>query len=267
MTGEPFVLQHDESRDMLITDPQPNIETLSKYYESNEYISHTDTNKGFVSSLYQFVKKYSLSKKLQLITSLNKGSGNLLDIGAGTGDFLKLAKEYKWNVTGVEINEGARKLAKEKGITLAETITEVASQQFDVVTLWHVLEHLPNLEATIEQLEKLVRPGGTLIIAVPNFKSYDAKHYKQFWAAYDTPRHLWHFSRKSMKSLFSKEMELKKVKPMIFDSFYVSLLSEKYKSGLTFSLRGLLIGLWSNIAAMNTKEHSSLIYCYKKIQK
>ena len=249
---------------MLMTNPQPREEMLAKYYDSDEYISHTDKSRGLLAVLYKWVKKYSLSKKLQLITGLNNGAGNLLDVGAGTGDFLKLAKEYKWIVEGVEVNESARKRSEDKGVFLAKTIEAISKKQFDVVTLWHVLEHLPNLDETIEQLETLVKPGGVLIIAVPNFKSYDAKYYKEFWAAYDTPRHLWHFSRNSMRRLFSKDMTLIKVKPMIFDSFYVSLLSEKYKTGKTFSLKGIFVGFWSNLAALQTKEHSSLIYCYKK---
>lgn len=264
VTGESFALLYDEEREMLLTSPQPNEADLPIYYKSEAYISHTDTNKGIVATLYQWVKKYSLSKKLRLITGLNKGAGTLLDIGAGTGDFLKLAQDYGWKVSGVEVNKSARSLSEKKGIALAETLESVSGQQFDVVTLWHVLEHLPNLERTLQELEALVKPGGVLIIAVPNFKSFDASYYKEYWAAYDTPRHLWHFSRKAMRGLFSDSIKLIKSKPMIFDSFYVSLLSEKYKTGNTFSPRALLVGLWSNLSALGTKENSSLIYCFKK---
>jgi 2-polyprenyl-3-methyl-5-hydroxy-6-metoxy-1,4-benzoquinol methylase len=264
VTGESFDLLYDEEWEMLITSPQPNEEDLAAYYKSTEYISHSDSKKGMVATLYQWVKRYSLSKKLRLITMLNKGPGTVLDIGAGTGDFLKLAKDYHWKVVGVEVNESARKLSAEKGIELVERLYQVSEQHYDVVTLWHVLEHLPNLEATLQNLEALVNPGGVLILAVPNFKSFDAKFYHEFWAAFDTPRHLWHFSRKTMKSLFSDSMKLIKVKPMIFDSFYVSLLSEKYKTGKAFSIRAIFVGLWSNISALRTKEHSSLIYCFKK---
>lgn len=264
VTGESFALLYDEEKEMLLTSPQPNEADLPIYYKSEAYISHTDANKGIVATLYQWVKKYSLSKKLRLITGLNKGAGTLLDIGAGTGDFLKLAQDYSWTVSGVEVNKSARSLSEKKGIVLAETLKSVSGQQFDVVTLWHVLEHLPNLERTLTELEALVKPGGVLIIAVPNFKSFDASYYKEYWAAYDTPRHLWHFSRKAMRGLFSDSMKLIKSKPMIFDSFYVSLLSEKYKTGNAFSLRALLVGLWSNLSALGTKENSSLIYCFKK---
>lgn len=266
VSGESFKLVYDAKREILVTSPQPEPEELSKYYESENYISHTDETKGLMASLYQMVKKYSLSKKLRLIASLNKGSGSLLDIGAGTGEFLKLAKQYDWNVQGVEPNEKARNFASEKDLSLSQSIDELSGSTFDVVTLWHVLEHLPDLESTISKIEAFVKPGGVLIIAVPNFKSYDARHYKNYWAAYDAPRHLWHFSKESMKVLFSSEMKLIKTKPMIFDSFYVSLLSEKYRSGKNFSLKAVFIGLWSNIAALRSGESSSHIYCFRKVK-
>jgi SAM-dependent methyltransferase len=264
VTGESFDLLIDSKRDMLITSPQPRAEDLAKYYQSDDYISHTDSRASFMASMYQNVKKYSLALKLRLILTLNGSPGLLLDIGAGTGDFLKLAKDNGWEVKGVEPNDDASNLAKKKSLEIYETIDKLSGQTFDVVTLWHVLEHLPDLEIVTEKIEALIKPGGTLIVAVPNFKSYDAKYYKNYWAAYDTPRHLWHFSKTAMGQIFSYSMTLVKTKPMIFDSFYVSLLSEKYKTGKSFSIKALLIGLWSNISALNTKESSSHIYCYKK---
>ena len=264
VSGESFDLLEDSERDMLITSPQPEVEDLAKYYESDAYISHTDSKKGLFASIYQNVRKYSLALKLRLITSLHGNEGSLLDIGAGTGDFLKLAKNNHWDVKGIEPNENAANLARQKGLVINESIDALEGQKFDVVTLWHVLEHLPDLEIIIEKIEALVKPGGILIVAVPNFRSYDAKFYKNYWAAYDTPRHLWHFSKVSMGKIFSSTIKLIKIKPMIFDSFYVSLLSEKYKTGKSFSIKALFIGLWLNLAGMNTKEYSSHIYCYKK---
>ncbi len=266
ITGEEFGLLYDAEKEMLVTSPQPAIENLSKYYKSEEYISHTDSKKGIASFLYQLVKKNALQKKISLITSLNNGAGSLLDIGAGTGDFLKQAKKKSWKISGVEPNESARKLAKEKGVNLKKRIEYYEEERFDVITLWHVLEHLPNLEKTISTIENLLKPGGILIVAVPNYKSFDAKHYKSNWAAYDAPRHLWHFSRSSMERLFSKDMELEKIKPMVFDSFYVSLLSEKNKTGKQNLIKAFLIGLQSNLSAWITREYSSLIYCFKKAE-
>ena len=264
VSGETFELVHDTDSDFLKTFPQPKIEELPKYYESQEYISHTDEKRGLISSLYQLVKKWSLQKKAKLILQQLGDVGSLLDVGAGTGDFLKVAKVKGWQVHGMEPNKNAAKLALEKGIDLKASLNDFEGKQFDVVTLWHVLEHIPDLEETILKLAALVKPQGALIIAVPNFKSFDAKHYGKFWAAYDVPRHLWHFSKESMKNLFAENFQLKKIEPMIFDSFYVSLLSEKYKTGRKFSLKAFWIGLFSNIKAKRSKEYSSHIYCFKK---
>tara|TARA_R100001480_G_scaffold83176_1_gene91453 strand:- start:226 stop:1074 length:849 start_codon:yes stop_codon:yes gene_type:complete len=264
VTGESFNLLLDEEREMLITSPKPDDEDLGRYYESENYISHTDSETGLMANVYQRVKKYSLNLKCRLIKKMSGGTGSLLDIGAGTGDFLKLAEEYHWEITGVEPNDVARENAEKKGIKLYTKLDKITNTHFDVITLWHVLEHLPNLQEDIEKIERLLKPGGSLIIAVPNYKSFDAKYYKEFWAAYDVPRHLWHFSRKSMQNLFSDNLTLERSKPMLFDSFYVSLLSEKYKSGKTFSIKALFVGLWSNLLALLSKESSSIIYCYQK---
>lgn len=264
LTGEEFELLFDEARDMLVTHPEPTQASLSKYYQSDGYISHTDQKKGIVAYLYQCIKKHSLSNKHRLITNLNKGEGRLLDIGAGTGDFLKIAKNKGWQIDGVEPDLGARALAAAKQVSLRSSIDDVVNETFDVVSLWHVLEHMSNLDETIKRIESFVRPGGYLIIAVPNFRSFDAKHYGSFWAAFDVPRHLWHFSRRSLERIVSGQFNLIKTKPMVFDSFYVSLLSEKYKSGNSFSILALMIGLWSNVLAWRSKEYSSVIYCFKK---
>jgi len=264
VSGKEFSLVRNQRYGFLETRPQPKEAELSRYYESEDYISHTDSNKGPLAYLYQVVKKYSLYKKEKLISRFISEKGKLLDIGAGTGDFLKTANEKGWEVAGVEPNKKARNVAQLKKINLQESIDSFAGQKFDVVTLWHVLEHLPDLQNTIHKIEQLVKKNGVLLIAVPNFKSFDAKYYKEFWAAYDVPRHLWHFSQDSMQQLFSSEFELQKIKPMIFDAFYVSLLSEKYKKGKPFSIKAFFIGLQSNICAWRSKEYSSLIYCFKK---
>ena len=261
---EAFDLVLDSSREILITTPQPAPEDLAGYYESQAYISHSNTQKGIVPFLYRLVQKWSLKNKTNLINSLSNHKGTLLDIGAGTGNFCETSKQNSWDVYGVEPNKNAREIAAKKNIFLHQSIEDFKGQQFDVVTLWHVLEHLPDLENTITAIQKLLKPKGVLIVAVPNFNSFDAKHYKRFWAAYDVPRHLWHFSQNSMSQLFSENMKLLKTKPMIFDSFYVSLLSEKYKTGNSFAIKALWIGFLSNISALSTKEYSSLIYCFKK---
>ncbi len=264
VSGEEFQLLYDSEFEMLITNPRPQNEELAKYYESENYISHTDKKQGVVSFLYQTVKKYSLHKKVKLIQKLNKGSGKLLDVGAGTGDFLVAAKSKGWEISGVEVNENARNLAREKSVSLNNSINSFNDQKFDVITMWHVLEHISNYQEVLQTCYSLLKEHGILVIAVPNYKSYDAKYYKSHWAAYDVPRHLWHFSRTSLPKLLKDTFHLICEKPMIFDSFYVSLLSEKYKSAKNFSLKAFVVGLRSNIKAKRTKEYSSIIYCFKK---
>ena len=264
VSNEEFTLDFDAEKEMLLTKPQPEASKLFQYYESDQYISHTDNKKGLIPFLYHIVKKRSLKNKLSLINSLKKNDKSILDIGAGTGDFLSFIQSEFRSVTGIEPNQKARELAQEKGIFLEQDLKDVKGKLFDVITMWHVLEHVPNLEETIRDVEALLKPNGILIIAVPNFYSFDAAYYKNFWAAFDVPRHLWHFSKASMNKLFSDKLSLLKISPMVFDSFYISILSEKNKSGKLNLLKAFFVGLRSNIYALSTKEYSSLIYCYQK---
>ena len=265
VSGRKFELVYDEEKDMLITYPKPEKEQLPSYYQSQDYISHTDSNRSFLDKIYQVVKKYMLQRKLKWIENKVPAKGRILDLGAGTGDFLLEAKKRGWKVNGVEPNEQARKLALEKGIKLSETSGNFKSDRFDVITLWHVLEHVYDLKSQMIELEHLLKKGGLLIIAVPNYKSFDAKYYKEFWAAYDVPRHLWHFSRNSFKHLTAgSEFTQTDSRPLIFDSYYVSLLSEKYKSGKSNFFKSFIIGLKSNLKARRTAEYSSIAYFFNK---
>ena len=267
VSGEEFELIQNLEYDFLETTPQPSSDKLHEYYKSEDYISHTDSKRNLFEKAYHLVRTISLKKKLRLINSSVSKSKNLLDVGCGTGDFLQTAQQNNWQVSGIEPNEQARHIANKKtnnSVFEIEALLKFESNSFDVITLWHVLEHLPNLEDHIRVFKKLLKPKGTLIIAIPNYKSYDAKHYKQFWAAYDVPRHLWHFNQASISKLVSKQsLKVKKVKPMWFDSFYVSMLSEKHKTGKMNPIKGFCIGLLSNIKALSTKEASSLIYIIK----
>lgn len=263
ITKEEFSLEIDNNYEMLITKPQP--KNLDKYYQTINYISHTDQAKTFIDKIYQTVKKYTLTKKIKLLNEYSKNGKSILDIGCGTGEFLALTKNQNWTSFGIEPNENARRKAKLKNIDVTANFEELNQQKFNVITLWHVLEHLPDLPNQIKKITNLLETKGTLIIAVPNFKSYDAKYYKEHWAAYDTPRHLWHFSQQSIIKLF-KEKKFKVIKtiPMKFDSYYVSLLSEKYKNGKQNYLKAIYRGWLSNYKAKRTTEYSSLIYVLKK---
>ncbi|KAF2335883.1 class I SAM-dependent methyltransferase [Flavobacterium ginsenosidimutans] len=264
VSKEIFDLYYDEELDMLITSPQPELQNLGRYYESEDYISHTDNKRSLFEKAYHFVKNIALKNKLNLINNQQPQKGKLLDIGAGTGDFLLTAKNDGWETIGVEPSDRAKNIAKEKGISFVEEISTLENHSLDVITMWHVLEHVPDLELQIQELKRLLKPTGTLIIAVPNYKSFDANHYQTFWAAYDVPIHFWHFSKKSIQVLFERvDMKLEKILPMKFDSFYVSLLSEKYKTGKMNYIKAFFIGLKSNWKAKSSKEYSSHIYVLK----
>ncbi|MEO8515525.1 MAG: class I SAM-dependent methyltransferase [Flavobacterium sp.] len=264
VSKENFELLLDEELQLLKTDPQPSLEALPKYYESDDYISHTDGKRSLFEKVYHFIKVYSLKKKVQLINSFHPQKGRLLDIGAGTGDFLATAKANGWQITGLEPNEKAKSSAIAKGVSFQNDIKNIDNQSFDVITMWHVLEHVPDIEQQIKDLKRLLKPNGTIIIAVPNFKSFDANYYGEFWAAYDVPRHLWHFSKIAIEKLFAKEnLKLVKILPLVFDGFYVSLLSEKYKNGKMNFLKAFYIGWKSNNSAKRSLEYSSHIYVIK----
>lgn len=263
VSQETFELLYSEDLDMLMTHPQPSLEKLPSYYESVDYISHTDGNKSVFEKMYQFVKGIALKNKLRLINS-QSSKGRILDIGAGVGDFLSVAKNDGWETIGIEPSDKAKTIARNKGVSFVENLSELESNSFDVITMWHVLEHVPDLENQIKELKRLIKPNGTVIIAVPNFKSFDAAYYGKYWAAYDVPIHLWHFSKTAIQKLFAKEnLELVKVLPMKFDSFYVSLLSEKYKTGKMNFIKAFFIGLKSNWKGNQNSEYSSHIYVLK----
>jgi 2-polyprenyl-3-methyl-5-hydroxy-6-metoxy-1,4-benzoquinol methylase len=270
ISGEEFRLVYDKDLDLYATQPQPSLENISKYYDSDVYISHTDSKKNLFDKVYQLVKNYTLSKKVKLINSFNTKEKNLLDIGCGTGEFLVTAKKNNWLVSGVEPNENARIRSEEKiGVKVFSNLDELVlsgkKNYFDVISLWHVLEHVSDYNQYINQLKKLLKKDGVLIIAVPNYKSYDAKYYQEFWAAWDVPRHLWHFSQKAINQIFdAKKMNVIKILPMKFDSYYVSLLSEKYKKRKLGFIFAFYIGFLSNLKARSKNEYSSLIYLIKK---
>ena len=263
VSEELYDVKINRTYDMLVTFPVP--KNLEEYYKSDNYISHTDSKKSFFDKIYQFVKNVTLQKKLDLINSFGSENNTILDVGAGTGDFLKTCLQKKWNVFGIEPNQQAREVAKEKGIVLHNDLGAYSNKKFDIITLWHVLEHVENLSEFISQLDNLLSENGKLIVAVPNYKSDDANYYKEFWAAFDVPRHLWHFSQQSISKIFTaKNFVVEKTLPMKFDSFYVSILSEKYKTGKMKFLNGFWRGFVSNWKARSTSEYSSLIYIIKK---
>ncbi|RYZ23617.1 MAG: class I SAM-dependent methyltransferase [Chitinophagaceae bacterium] len=246
------------------TQDVPDAESIGPYYKSEEYISHTDTREGLVNRIYQQVRRHTLQQKVKLVTQVTgKQRGRALDVGCGTGAFLAALHDAGWDVTGLEPDPDARKIATGragKAVRPAEDLYELAPASFDAITLWHVLEHVHELQRYMQQLRALLAPGGKLIIAVPNYTSGDAEIYGPYWAAYDVPRHLYHFSPRSMKTLAERNgLRLVNQKPMWFDSVYISLLSSRYRHGQTNWIGAPLAGFRSNVKAFFNKERASSI--------
>jgi SAM-dependent methyltransferase len=248
----------------------PDAASIGPYYQSSAYVSHTDTKEGLVNQLYHIVRNFTLKTKRDLLqqqTGLQQR--HLLDIGAGTGAFAQTMKEAGWQITGLEPDASARTIAKQKfGLLLQmpNKLYTLPQAQFDAITMWHVLEHVHDLHSYLEQFNVVLKPQGKIFIAVPNYTSGDASSYKKHWAAYDVPRHLYHFSPKSIDILAaSKGFTVKAYKPMWFDSFYVSMLSEQCKNGSGNLVMAFLNGLLSNLQALfNVKKCSSVIYVLSK---
>ena len=247
----------------------PEGKSINTYYQSQDYISHTGTAGNLIQKIYLLVRRQTLKRKLQLLNSLKPPFKSVADIGCGTGDFLKKMSDSGWNISGVEPSDIARASAERTtGITIGKDIRTLASS-FGVITLWHVLEHLQDPLENIKKLSANLHPGGTLLIAVPNHKSWDSYHYGKYWAALDVPRHLWHFSQTAITRLAEKSgLRVTQTLPMYYDSYYVSMLSESYKNGRKRPILDLLNGVWygfhSNLGAKKSKEFSSLIYILKK---
>lgn len=270
VSRETFEIWECGACSLRFTQDVPDLRSIGPYYRSDDYISHTNTNKGLVNRLYHMVRKQTLSDKYRLIASATRSKqGKLLDIGAGAGAFVAHMQENGWEVTGLEPDEVAREKARtDHRVQLLEMdqLFRFPPESFDAITLWHVLEHVHDLHGYLEQLRTLLKKEGRLFIAVPNYTAYDAVIYKSSWAAYDVPRHLYHFSPDSMEQLLENHgMQLQYSQPMWYDSFYISMLSEKYRTGHGNTVRAVWNGLMSNVKAYVDKARcSSLIYVISK---
>lgn len=266
LTGEKFEIVKCRGCGFRFTNPRPKADELGKYYESTEYISHSDSRKGLFASIYQLVRKYTLGRKLAMIKKFHT-QGEILDIGCATGQFLSYMSEHGWKTTGIEPDEKTRDRAiseYELQVFPEEKLNSFSESSFDVITMWHVLEHVSDLSGRMEQLKNLLKPQGTIIIAVPNCDAHDAKKYGKFWAGYDLPRHLYHFTKSDIKILSERYgFTIVNIIPMKFDAFYVSLLSEKYKKEKMRWLHAFWNGFWSNMKSGQENGHSSLIYVIK----
>ncbi len=267
VSQENFKIDSCKSCGFKFTNPRPQDNVIGNYYKAESYVSHTNSKKGIVNKLYHLVRNYTLKKKVQLVSGY-VSHGTILDYGCGTGMFLGACKNAGWETFGMEPDDDARKIASEQNLNLFSDKTKiemhVPEKQFDAITLWHVLEHVTDMKETLAFFKYKLKANGVLVIAVPNYVSYDALYYKEHWAAYDVPRHLYHFELKSMKSLLDNNgFQLLETKPMKFDSFYVSMLSEKYKTGSVNLFKSFMTGLNSNLKAEDSSKYSSTIYIFR----
>jgi 2-polyprenyl-3-methyl-5-hydroxy-6-metoxy-1,4-benzoquinol methylase len=270
VSKEDFVIWQCGDCTLRFTQDVPTEESIAPYYKSPDYISHTNTKKGLLNSLYQWVRKFTLEQKAKLIIEqTGKQKGSLLDVGAGVGAFLHTMQTKGWQVSGIEPDDDARKIAQQDfniSVDNTESFYQLPANSFDAITLWHVLEHIHDLHPYVDQLKNLLSTNGKLFIAVPNYRSLDADIYRLKWAAYDVPRHLYHFSPRSIEVLMQKHgLKITSKKPMWFDAFYISLLSSKYKRGNASWIGAFISGIRSNIKAATQKDRcSSLIYIISK---
>jgi 2-polyprenyl-3-methyl-5-hydroxy-6-metoxy-1,4-benzoquinol methylase len=269
VSKESFAIQQCEACTFQFTNPRPDAAHIGRYYESDEYVSHNSGAGGMINQAYKVARFFTMRRKVGLVNKLAPRKGRLFDYGCGTGHFLAAAKADGWQVAGWEPNARAREEATERvGQPVGtESLVTYQAGSFDAITLWHVLEHVHSLNETLQQLISLLKPDGVLLIAVPNVDSLDAQHYRQDWAAYDVPRHLYHFSAKTMTQLLKKhKMQVVEKLPMALDAYYVSMLSEKHRAERNGGMLAVLkAGYKSNqYAEQHEGQYSSLIYVATK---
>ena len=277
-TKETFPICDCTSCGFRFTNNFPSEDSIGRYYDSPDYISHSDSKSGLINRLYHFFRKQMLKKKVNLVSKYvapkQKSNIHLLDIGSGTGYFLNAAKERGYTVTGIEKDSNARDYAITNfalDIKDEQSLWSIENDSFDVITLWHVLEHMENLNEVVAKINSILKPDGVVILALPNHNSHDAKKYKGYWAAYDVPRHLWHFTPDTVEKLLGKHLfNIIKQKTMPLDAFYISMLSEKYRGSgsLTQYIKAIVVGTVGYLLSLSDiNNSSSVIYIAKKISK
>ena len=267
-TGELFPVEQCITCGMVLTNPRPTQETAGTYYQSTTYISHTSAASGIIDYIYLIFRRLTLRWKLSLINPYLQES-LLLDVGCGTGHFLKHCKQAGVAIYGVEPSPEARIIATRHNLTVVEKLEKLPDIKFNVITLWHVLEHIYDLKGTIQELKSRLAENGIIFIAVPNWQSFDSAHYQALWAGYDVPRHVWHFSKTTMALLLKNAgLKIKDIIPMKLDAYYVSLLSEKYavngNLSLSHTINAIMLGYHSNRKGRREMNYSSLIYLVYK---
>lgn len=269
VTNEKFGIYECNDCGVMFTNPRPTENEIIKYYKSDDYVVHTEKKTNIINSLFLIVREISIRKKYKVINRYN-ANNRILDIGCGTGNFLAFCKSKGMETTGIEPSEIARNIAKEKyklnNVYSPENINFLPRNYYGIITLWHVLEHIHNIDDYLKNIYSLLIEEGILLIALPNPESYDARYYSNYWAAYDVPRHLYHFKKDVILKIIEKyNFKIINILPMKFDSYYISMLSEKNINGRIKLIKSLFIGMVSNLKACRKMNYSSLIYIFKKI--
>lgn len=269
VTHENFEITRCQTCELLFTNPRPTASEASPYYKSENYISHSDTQRGIINRLYHVVRNFTLKQKTRWIEKEKTGNLELLDIGCGNGHFLHACQKAGWKISGMELDPVTAARAETMlGIDIYSSIKNIPkSEKFNLISLWHVLEHVYELEEYFMFFKSRIAKEGVLLLALPNSKSFDAHHFKEYWAAYDVPRHVYHFEPSTIASLAKKHgFKLKSTRGQIFDSFYISLLSHEYKTGKKKLINSFVTGLWSNISAYFSKgNYSSNLYIFEHV--
>jgi len=269
VTHENFELTHCQACELLFTNPRPTASEAGPYYKSENYISHSDTQRGIINKLYHLVRNFTLKQKTQWIEKEKTGNLELLDIGCGNGHFLHACQKAGWKISGMELDPVTAAWAETMlGIDIYSSIKNIPkNEKFNLISLWHVLEHVYELEEYFTFFKSRIAKEGVLLLALPNSKSFDAQHFKEYWAAYDVPRHIYHFEPSTVASLAKRHgFKLKSTRGQIFDSFYISLLSHEYKTGKKKLISSLMVGLWSNLSAYFGKgNYSSNLYIFEHV--
>ena len=269
VSQQTFQIQSCQDCQLLFTNPRPEAEQAGYFYQSDTYISHSNTNEGIVNKLYHAVRNITLRQKTNWIQAEQKGAKSILDIGCGNGHFLHACQQSGWNITGMELDpETAKRAENLVGQAIHPNLASIKqAEPFQVISLWHVLEHVYEIHAYFEFFKHHLAKDGTLLLALPNSKSFDAHYFKEFWAAYDVPRHIYHFNPLTIKHIAAQYgFKLVKQRGQIFDSFYISLLSHTYQAGKKKLIASFFVGLWSNILAWTkTGNYSSNLYMFKHV--
>lgn len=253
------------------TNPYPSPDDIHAFYASDDYTPVTNSTRGLLNKGYHLARRVMLRAKRRLVRRLaRRATGTLLDIGCGTGEFPATMKQGGWDVQGVEPFAPARDSAATRfGIPVTDLPGQalLPGHAYDVITLWHVLEHAHDIHHSMAEIARLLKPGGLALIGIPNCASWDAQFYGPDWAAYDTPRHLHHFTPATLGRLAGQHgFRVTSLHPLLFDPLYIPLLSEKTSPAPCYP-RGLYAAAVSlAVSLLNPARCTAVAYALRREQ-